>query len=64
MKVIDESDLPTVESEDFPESLNDAIEYFILAVSILRYFEKKTASMLCHPDSLQATQKLSRNDIQ
>ena len=56
MKVIDESDLPTVESEDFPESLNDAIEYFILAVSILRYFgEEKQLSMLCHPDSLQAT---------
>ena len=56
VKVIDESDLPSVESEDFPESLNEAIEYFILAVSILRYFgEEKQLSMLCHPDSLQAT---------
>ena len=56
VKVIEESDLPTPDSEGFPESLNYAIEYFILAVSILRYLgEEKQLSMLCHPDSLQST---------
>tara|TARA_Y100000589_G_scaffold121029_1_gene115429 strand:- start:360 stop:2684 length:2325 start_codon:yes stop_codon:yes gene_type:complete len=67
VKNIAEDDIPETGDNDLepPQPLLDSLNYFIVAVSIAKYYKLKTPfTFLCHPDSSKLEHKRYRKWIQ